>query len=46
MMYKYFYVFYCASINVMEIFRASYDVSDFTKSDWGKFDRWGKVIHS
>ena len=30
MMYKYVYVFYCASINVVEIFRASYDVSDFT----------------
>ena len=30
MMYKYIYVFYCASINVVEDFRASYDVSDFT----------------
>ena len=30
MTYKYVYVFYCASINVVEIFRASYDVSDFT----------------
>ena len=30
MTYKYVYVFYCASINVVEIFRASYDVSNFT----------------
>ena len=30
MMYKYVYVFYCASINVVEIFKASYDVSVHT----------------
>ena len=33
MTYKYVYVFYCASINVVEIFRASYDVSDLTITD-------------
>ena len=32
MMYKHVYVFYCASINVVEIFKASYDVSDPTNS--------------